>query len=383
MNIHTKFSQYVSLSIITLLAIFSFVYLFSSFRFASARAQDNVLLLKIKMQGENYPFATLQTNIVFYTTYGKAQEYNNITFTYLTDKTFGGTIPLNSGFDYNALYALYIKPHNYFGKLFCSASITGKSCTSPQFIFKQSGSEIDLSAHQFSGGDIDPINGRVDAYDISKIFFNLGKSSDLSTDINNDGITNSLDYTLALYSLINNITDDTNTLIQFPPSISPSPWPTTYIPNTPRPPFPSSTPFVPTPTFPFPNITYPPTNTPAPTHTPVPTRKPTSTPKPTNTPTPKPTHTPTPTPRPIGVCRLVPGSYAKNQCDIKTINVAASTTFSKCISLHAFSPQCTDYSIRRKCTCPIGEICVCQLNDYVNQMGECTNGGKIQIAKCN
>lgn len=234
-----SFVQNFILSFLTLGAIISFVYLFQSYHSLITQAQENSLTFKIKLQGESYPLTTIKTKIVVYRSLGKVKEYDDVIFTYGDDKIFVGTITLDTNFDYNAFYAVYIKPQKYFGKLFCSDSINSKDCTIPQFIFKQSGNMIDLSSKLFSGGDIDPINGRVDAYDISKIISNLGKSSDTSTDINNDGITNTIDYLLALYSLSNNLSDDAYTLI-----VPWAPTPTASIPTV--------TPFIPTPTFPFP-----------------------------------------------------------------------------------------------------------------------------------
>lgn len=361
-------AEYSFGALITLGVIVGFIYLFQNYHSSSTKAQENAISFRIKLQGECYPQTTVKTTIAFYKATGKVKEFADVNFVCQADKTFDGSVTLDSTFDYNALYAVYIKPHKHFGKLFCSDTISGKDCTSPQFIFKKSGSAIGLLTKFFSGGDIDPANGRVDAYDMSKIMSNLGKSTDPTTDINNDGMTNTLDYSLALYSLGNNMSDDAITLVA-PPTPSPTnvatPSPTLAITSTP------------TPTLTVPTIT------PVPTVTPTPS--PTMTPTPTLTPTPSPTAaaTPTPTPIPKGICQLVPGPYASNTCSIPITNVYASATYGACVTVNAFTPGCTALSIKRQCTCADTKTCVCQLADQINQVANCTNGGSVQILRCN
>lgn len=249
---HTHYSgiirtraQYIILTFLTIGAIVGFVYLFQTSHALTSKASENTVSMRIKLQGESLPQTTIRTSVILYSPQGRIREYNDVIFTYQLDKTFDGSLTFEPDFNYNLLYALYIKPQKYFAKLFCSETKDGKNCTIPQFIFRRSGSSVSLVDTLFNGGDIDPANGRVDAYDISKIISNLGTSTDSSTDINNDGITNTLDYVLALYSLGHNISDDAITLILIPnpsPTITLIPSPTRIPTPTPLFPFPTNTP---------------------------------------------------------------------------------------------------------------------------------------------
>ncbi len=388
--------EYATLSAITLFAMVGFVYLFQSFHLKSSQATSNTLTYKIRLQGEYYPFSTIPTNITLYSPQGKVAEFPNVNFTYFTDDSFQGTISFDSNFNFNTLYAVYIKPHRYFGKLFCSTTVIGKSCTTPQFIVRQSGDTVSLVDSVFYGGDIDPTNGRVDAYDISRIMANLGSSSDLSTDINHDGITTSIDYILALYSLSNNSMDDDITLVFV---ANPTPTVTPYTP--------SSTPTVPTPTFPFP------------TSTPV-YLTPTPLPRCTRCTTAacgqcsdyatgwrcncsgyngstyascvgvvdatcklNPTAVPTITPALQGTCKAVPGPFATETCGVEEHLYKSSSTYGACKQLATTGEDCNTISpIKVRCTCPTGKVCVCQMLDKIGQAVNCTNGGTIEVKSC-
>lgn len=340
-------SEYLLLAFFTLAVGIGFVYIFQYYHSLPSKAQDYTIAFKIKLQGETHPLEIVKANVTLYKSLGKVKEFKEVIFVSQLDKTFEGMITLDSEFDYKAFYAVYIKPQKYFGKLFCNTNSDGKNCTSPQFIFLKRGQIIDLSSLFFSGGDVDPANGRVDSYDISKIMANLGKSSDITTDINNDGMTSTFDYLLALYSLDKNVTDDVFSLIV--------PWA----------PSPTITPPIATPTFPFPK------------NSPIPTFYPTS------TKTPIPIATIMPTPLSKGVCQLIPSTYAKNTCGIKKFEFSASARFSKCENISAFHPNCRTYSLSRKCSCPDGKICICKLKDIVNQTIECTQEGALRIVTCN
>lgn len=345
--------EHILLSVVTVGAIVGFLFLFQNYHSSNTKAQENSLTLILKPHGEWYPQSTMKAAITLYNPQGKAKEFNDLVFSYQNDKTFYRTILLDSDFNYNTLYAIYIKPTNYFGKLFCSTTIIGKACTSPQFIIKKDVNTIDLSAHIFYGGDISPANGKVDAYDMSKIMTNLGKSTDVSTDINNDGITNTLDYMLALYSLGKNYADDEMTLIVAPPTPTTQPTATPTASLTP---------------------TSVPTATPTATLNPTPTIAATSTPKPT------PTLAPTPTVGAGGTCHLIPGPLAKQYCNREEEDLLAKTDFSLCKS--EGTGVCAQKT-KMKCACPTGKICSCQLLDKAAQTVNCTNGGKIEVVACN
>ena len=338
--------HYSFLTLFTGVAILGFVFLFQQFHSPFSKAQDNLLTLKIKLQGERYSGALTKTNVFLYSSQGKVSEFTDVIFSYQADKTFQGDITLKPDFNYDSLYSIYIKPTNYFGKLFCTTSVVGKDCTVPQFIFKQAGSIIDLSAQTFFGGDISPANGKVDSYDISKIMANLGNSSDLSTDINTDGSTNTIDYILALYSLSKNMTDDGVALVFVAPSSTP------VLTSTP---VPSTTPI--------------PTSTPAPTFTPIPSLTPsiTPSPRPTNTPTPAPSATPVPTATPVPAaprCHVTPD--APNTPFY--LNVGGRTAC-------GCSPSGLGCGHLVCSTCPSG-VCECPQPGGVGNAG-CSNGGTI------
>ncbi len=336
--------EYLLLTSITLGVIACFVYLFQNYRLNVAKAQDNSLTFKIKLQGESYPSAKVYATVVIYNTKGKLSELINVPFTFQTDKLYWGTISFGPGFNYNDMYAFYIKPQAYFGRLFCSESTDGKSCTQPLLILKQNGTVIDLSTKFFSGGDIYPANGKVDAYDISRIISNLGKSIDPSTDINNDGITNSIDYLLALYSLGNNVQDDVLTLNN--PSITPSITPSVAVVT------PSLTPIMITSTPAPTSIT--PTTTPSPIPTIV---TPTSTPA-----------TPT-APTSAGICRVTDPWGSSS--DMKVGDVQCSCVMGICAQATCSS-------------CNSSTPCECHPNSIPSDAGStlpCTNGGGIFMKK--
>jgi len=343
-------TRLISFLIITLSVMMGFIYLFQNYRSSPTKAQDNSLTLKIKLHGERYPQATTKTKIILYSPQGIMKEYIDVVFAYKSDTLFEGSISFDQNFNYNSLYAVYIKPDNYFGQLFCSDSVHAKDCKSPQFIFKQTANIVDLSKQIFFGGDISPANGKVDAYDISKIMAALGKNIDSSTDINNDGMTNSMDYLLTLYSLGNNISDDEVTLV--------------FVPLTPTP-----------------TITASPSATPSATVIPTITPSPTVTPSPTSTPTP--TMTPSPTPTSVGTCHVLPGPLTKVVCGIEEKDILASTSYGACTGSQSSNPYCTRTNTKMRCTCPSGEICTCQLKDISTQTVNCTNKGKIEVVQCN
>lgn len=359
--INTTITRLLSFLIITLSVMTGFIYLFQNYRSSPTKAQDNSLTLKIKLQGERYPQATTKTKIILYSPQGIMKEYTDVVFTYKSDTLFEGSISFDQNFNFNSLYAVYIKPNNYFGQLFCSESVHAKDCKSPQFIFKQTANIVDLSKQIFFGGDISPANGKVDAYDISKIMAGLGKSIDISTDINNDGMTNSMDYLLALYSLGNNIVDDTMSLVFVALTPTPSAIATPSATLSPTTPVATSTPTLavsPTPS---------PTKTPTPTITPIPTL----------TPSPTPTQA-----QAEGICHLIPGTMAKSICSETEEDLPSSTVYGECVGTQSTNPLCAGTS-KAKCTCPAGKICSCQLKDKATQTVTCTNGGKIEIVACN
>lgn len=248
----------------------------------SSRAASGSFVLKIATQGHHREGDRVTAAIDFYNGPGKTNSEPKTVLTY-QGSSFTAAIELPSDFRYQDRYGLFVKPEKHVGRVFCNPELTGTSCTQPGFTFLNNGSVVDLSRHVFYAGDIPPMNGKVDAQDISLIMRDLGKiaSGEAATDVNNDKITDIVDYSLALFSLAAQKKDDEVHLVS---PQAPSPTFSLY---------PSETP-VPSPTV-VPTVK--PTVQPTLSPTPVPPT-PTATAIPTPTGTPAPTLTPTPTPLP-------------------------------------------------------------------------------------
>lgn len=268
-----------------LLLIFG-IFLFTFFVFYNlkyilkSRATNPELYIKIKLQGDysQNTNPSIKTKIVLYTIDSKVTELTSQPIVQESQNIFSIKMTIN-GFDLTKFYAIFIKPNKYLGRLFCSTIITGSSCTVPRFVFKNAQNDINLTNFVFFAGDISPFDGKVSSYDVSAIIGALGKTSVESaiTDINYNGITNTQDYWLALYSLGQNAADDP---IKFA-SLLATPTPTKVNP----------------------------------TSTPKPTKKPTPTIKPKKTPTPAPTKTPTIVPSISQTPTTTPTAGSCNQMD--------------------------------------------------------------------
>src|SRR3989339_31817 len=236
-----------------------------------SRASAGTITIKIQAQGNHKDNDQLGAQIDFYNGPDKVYEEPNATFTYLNN-TYTTDIVLPSDFNYQDRYALFIKPEKHQGRIFCTTQVTGSICTVPQFIFFANGNSIDLSPFLSYAGDVLPANGKIDALDMSLIMKDLGKTAleAQSTDLNNDQIVDVVDYSLALYSLSHNISDDQIKLIAPPPITS------------------SIQPITPTDTA-----------SPSPTLASTPTPSPSVAPSPIVTPTLLPSPTPLPTATPI------------------------------------------------------------------------------------
>lgn len=323
-------THFFIMSLFLLGALIGFIILFQSYRYTTTRAYENSVSFKVQFPGEFIPQQVVNVDITLYRSLGKVKEYKGVVFSSQYDKTAVGSITLPTPFDYNSQYAVYIKPNKYFGRLFCSSTVSGKECTTPQLLFNKYGNMINLSAVPFSGGDIPPVDGRVDAKDMSAIVANLGKTTDLSTDINSDGVTNTQDYRLAFYSINNNIRDDAYTLE--------IPWA----------PSPTLTPPAATPTFPFPHN--------------------------------RPTYIPSG--NFIGTCQLLPAPFSARLCGVMTKNISTTVGYGTCENAYENTNKCSPVYLKRQCTCPTGKVCVCQLKDQIDQSVGCTNGGYVDILSC-
>lgn len=237
----------------------------------TGRAETSDLTIKLALQGnfDQNKHSSYKTKVVLYGREGKVKELADQTLSYDNQNIFKLQVNLND-INFNQMYALFIKPDKYTGKLFCNQESSSTNCTTPQMVFKTGANNLDLTRDIILAGDLADQNGKVDSYDLSKILGDIGKISNdyLESDINGDGIVNALDYSLTLYSLSKNATDDTINLITPTPSVSIEPT-STSVPATTNTPPPEAT------------------NTPPPQNTP--------TPEPSNTPVPTTTSVPTPT----------------------------------------------------------------------------------------
>lgn len=309
------------------------------------KATSKSLVLSVRLQGEHKPFATAKAAVDVYGGPQKTVGDSGVILTN-TNGVFSGLMSLGNSFDFSRFYALFIKPEKYIGRVFCTKDASGSACTAPQMIFDAGNPAADLSSSVFLGGDIPPGNGKVDAQDMSQIMKNLGKTGTDATDINGDGITDVIDYSLALYSLGKNAADDTVSL-QSPgtqPAATVTPAPTA-------------------------------TGSPQATATPVPSATAAPTAIPTNTPTPTPIPTSTPTPIPaVAKCHFtLPAGYG----DPFDIN-AGVTSACECTDAPFIGKICSTVTCK---TCPSG-TCNCTIEEKMPPYdASCTNGGSMSVNK--
>jgi len=251
------------LALIFLLTLAIFVYLGTRFIYRT-RASGLNLALKLKLQGTYRPDTKIRFRIDLYNGSLKVASFNDAQLNYSENKVFEGILMLNQELDLSKIYALYIKPEKYLGQLFCSPTKSGTDCTVGEFTFSSGLNPVDLSSKIFYAGDLSPQDGKVDSADISKILAKIGKA-DAQADINQDGIVNSIDYTLTQKTLALNKSDDGITLVGTTPVIPTA----TSAPTTPT--------ATSAPTAGSPTVT--PTRTPTPTPTKTPTPSPTTPPQ--------------------------------------------------------------------------------------------------------
>lgn len=244
----------------------------------TGQAVSSDLTLTIALYGtfDQIRHPSYKTKISFYTKTGKVKEIAGQTLTLDHQNIFTTQVNI-SDIDRSQLYALYIKPDKFLGRLYCSKESFSSNCVTPQLNLS-SQNNLDLTNTAFLGGDLSNQDGKVDSYDLSKIVSDIGKNSSdyLESDINSDAIVNGYDYSLAIYSITKNAHDDAITIA----FTTTTPTPTSALSPTVSP-IASTTPNPTTQTTP----TLIPSSTPNPTSTPIPTATstPTSTPTPTQT----------------------------------------------------------------------------------------------------
>jgi len=330
---------------IACIAIVVFALSFQNFVMLRTRAAEKTILLTLTLQGERQLTSRAKVKIILYSYGGFNKTIDNVELAYQQNKTFQGAVPLDATFDYSKPYALFVKPVNYLGKAFCSETVSGTDCTTPQFIFSAGGSSVNLSKTMLLAGDTKPGDGKVDAGDMSRIIANLGKpAGDGSTDMNNDGITDVTDYSLAFYSLSLSIKDDTVNL----------------------------TGTAPTPTG-------APTTAPSPTGAATPTLSPT--PSPTGAPTATPTPTPSPTPQ---TSSSSSSSATAGKCHGSEPAIAGGGTFDV-VSGQSTTCEC-QMGVCAKMTCANCKTGTCDCGTIPAQMPpinqNCTGGASISIVTC-
>ena len=271
-----KKSKKIKKSLIKLIAFTTGIIIFSLFFFLTlkyfprTKAQITEINFKIKIQGDfnNRKNVSYKTLVYFYTPYEKKYEFKDQEFKLMEGKIFSTKIYIPN-FEKNNIYSFFIKPEKYLGRVFSN------------YVIENETNDIDLTNDYFYGGDILPYDGEVSAYDLSKIFKNLGKNIN-ETDINNDGITNTQDYLITLYSIKNNLKEDKINLLP-----KPTPTPTQTLTITPT----LNLTQIITQT---PNLTNTPILTPNQNQTPTPTQIPIINPTPTSIPNLTNTLTPSP-----------------------------------------------------------------------------------------
>src|SRR3989338_6626931 len=153
MNIDFGHENFVKIIFFSLLAIFSILLMIVAFASIPprSRAGANTLTLKIKVQGGYSPNDQLKARVDFYDGPNKVFEQPEVIFIY-KDGVFSGDIVLQSNFNFTKSYALFIKPVNYAGRIFCTVELTGDRCHTPGFFFLASGSTANLTGQIFMAG---------------------------------------------------------------------------------------------------------------------------------------------------------------------------------------------------------------------------------------
>jgi len=223
--------------LIFLISLFLFMYLGTRFAFRT-RANNINLNLKLKLQGVFQPDVQLKLRIDLYTQSGRVAQFQNVMLKADSNNYFTGLVILEQNLDLSVPYALFIKPENYLGQLFCSQTKSGQECQYPEIILSNSLTSLDLSQKPFFSGDLVPQDGKVDSGDLSRLFRDIGKTNS-PVDINLDGIVNGVDYALAQKTLSLNLADDPISLAALSPTPA-APTPTGIV-NNPTP-LPTATP---------------------------------------------------------------------------------------------------------------------------------------------
>jgi hypothetical protein len=228
---------------------FGFLVFYNLKYILKTKATGAELNIRLKLQGDYHQIQNplIKAKVALYTPYKKVLELTEQPLSQEQDNIFSLKIPIND-LDFAQTYSIFIKPEKYLGRF------------SKGHVFINSQNNVNLTQDLFLAGDVRPFDGKVDAYDLSSIFRDLGKTATLSadTDLNYNLITNTQDYSLALYSLGQNAVDDQ--IVLATPSATPTPTSTPSATTTPITTTPTNTPT----NNPSPTLTSKPTNTPTP-----------------------------------------------------------------------------------------------------------------------
>lgn len=199
--------------VVVIFLFISFVFLYSFYRSKAYTTEANI---KIKLQGDY----SQNKNLILYSNINiYSQKKQNILhkqpITQIDNNIFNLKISL-TGYNKNEPISVFIKPNKYFGRFF------------PNLRFVEGKNNFDFTEEVFFAGDINPIDGKISASDLSLIISQLGKVSDFNeiTNLNNDNYTNTQDYMMALFSLEKSVTDEK---IVIP---TPNPTPTVVLNTT-------------------------------------------------------------------------------------------------------------------------------------------------------
>jgi len=188
-----------------------------------SKADSNAFKVKVQVQGEYKDSAKFNALVRTYDNQTILSENASIEFTKISATTnfFSANIPLPQNMT-GTNYTLLIKPDTGFSRAFCAVDKNGANCSSSNLQLSAS-TDLDLSYTPIYLGDVPVQDGVASAQDISLIRGNVGKTNNPATDINHDGITNTLDYSLALYSLSQDAKDENVSWLK---STTPTPEPT-------------------------------------------------------------------------------------------------------------------------------------------------------------
>jgi hypothetical protein len=153
-----RYSFIAVVGLFSLLVIVTFVILIP----LTSRAASNTLTLRIQVQGNRKTGDRIKARVDFYDGPDRAAQETDVEFEY-KDGAFIGNIIFKSDFNFDKPYALFIKPAKHTGKLFCSATLSGTECKTPQLRFLPAGSSFDFTSQTILAGDVNPVDGMVDA----------------------------------------------------------------------------------------------------------------------------------------------------------------------------------------------------------------------------